>query len=162
MLVRKLIGSIAAAGVIVALAGAPVFAEQAPPDWVVVGGERAIPVDDDELVDIAALADSLGISNDESLQRFAGQGEFLVAVDRLRIEYPSQFASAEWTPIAESRASVSFVGRPPADALALLNSLPYKVHVRFGARGSEAELERISATRAGAIPVLGVAVKVTP
>ena len=134
-----------------------------------VGGEESAPpeasppeIDDPpnfpELSDLQAVADRKGISLQETIDQYAWNDNFALAVSRIREEAPATFAGAEI--VDGAHAWIAFTGRPPRAALDIIEFFRsshsgVSVEVRTGLGFSEAELEE-------AIPAVHYAVLKTP
>ncbi|MGH2455197.1 MAG: hypothetical protein ACRDHD_02930 [Candidatus Limnocylindria bacterium] len=76
------------------------------------------PISDAEMQDLETLAAHYGMGIDDAIARFAWNDNFSIAVDQIRQRFPAEFAGARIE--SASSAWVSFAGRPPSEALAVL------------------------------------------
>ena len=72
-----------------------------------------------ELEDLQFIADQKGISLQEAIDRYAWQGNFSLAVSRIREAAPESFAGAEI--VDGANAWISFTGSPPKEALDIVD-----------------------------------------
>ena len=119
------------------------------------GGEESAPpeasppeIDDPpnsaELSDLQAIATRKGISLQEAIDRYGWNGNFALAVSRVRAAAPVTFAGAEI--VDGAHAWIGFTGHPPKAALDILelfrsSHIGVSVEVRTDLGFSEAELE---------------------
>lgn len=111
----------------------------------VAAPEIADSMSEAELQDLQAVADQLGISPREAIDRYAWNDNLSLAVAQIREKFPQSFAGAEI--VDAGNAWVMFTGRPPAEALAILDTFSehhanVAIEVREGAGFSEVELQQ--------------------
>ena len=116
--------------------------ESAPPE--ASPPEIDDPPNSAELSDLQAIANRKGISLQEAIDRYAWNGNFALAVTRIRAAAPGTFAGAEI--VDGAHAWVAFTGHPPKAALDILelfriSHMGVSVEVRTDLGFSEAELE---------------------
>ncbi|NRQ38640.1 hypothetical protein HII36_43480 [Nonomuraea sp. NN258] len=94
-----------------------------------------------ELVDLAAVARSEGISYEEALDRFGSQSSNSRVIDRLRAEFPDEISGVSY--VDDQRGlRIGFKGAVPARAIELARTLPLEVTLIGGKGFSAAELQQ--------------------
>ncbi len=80
---------------------------------------RATTATDDDLEDLDTIADQMGISLEEALNRYGWHGDFSRTVSDIKAVHPGSFTTAAVT--SDLSASVSFVEAVPVAAQEVIN-----------------------------------------
>ncbi|MDO5092569.1 MAG: hypothetical protein Q4D79_03975 [Propionibacteriaceae bacterium] len=124
--------------------------DDSPEDLAVAAAEAA---------DNAALAEELGVPEEQAAEWFQGEEEFLGAVEHAKAAAGEQFFYAAWTPQEEAETGykgwIAFKGEVSQEAVAPFAALDFPVEVRTNAEFTENELEQIRQEKMTALAEAG-------
>lgn len=111
---KRLIASMAVLAAVVVAVSFTLASDESKPVRATAGAAS------DELEDLSTVADQMGISLQEALNRYGWHGDFSRMVSEIRAAHPGSFTTAAIT--GDHSASVSFAGAVPAAAQEAINA----------------------------------------